>query len=181
MSLLNPANLVTLLRLILAPYIAWLILSGSHLAALVLFFLAGMSDVVDGALARRFQFSTAAGAYLDPIADKVLLSTVCICLAVSTGLPWWFVGIIFGRDVLILAASGVALAFTGVRRFPPSLWGKFSTFMQLLTIGAWLVRDVAPTFTFDSIARALVWPATAATVWSGLHYGWRGISLLRAH
>ena len=180
-SFLNPANAVTLLRLALSPCIAWLILEQQHLAALILFFIAGVTDVIDGALARRLQYSTAAGAYLDPIADKVLLSTVCICLAVRSGLPWWFVGVIFGRDVLILAASGLALALTGVRRFPPSVWGKFSTFMQLITIGAWMVRDVQPAFTLDSIARALVWPATAATVWSGLHYGWRGIRIVRAH
>lgn len=176
---LNPANLVTLLRLLLAPVVAYLILTGQPLATLILFFLAGMTDVIDGALARRFQYATSAGAYLDPIADKVLLSTVCICLAAHGSLAWWFVVVIFARDLLILAAAGIALAFTGIRKFPPSIWGKLSTFLQLLTAGAAMVRDVYPTFTFDSIAHALVWLAAAATVWSGLHYGWRGIEMIR--
>lgn len=176
---LNAANLVTLLRLFLTPVVAYLILTRQPLAAVILFFLAGMTDVIDGAVARRLRLTTDTGAYFDPIVDKVLLSTVYICLAVRASIPWWFVVVIFARDILILAASGLALAFTGIRKFPPSIWGKLSTFLQLLTAGACMVRDVYPTFTFDSIAHVLVWLATAATVWSGLHYGWRGIEMIR--
>lgn len=171
----NPANLVTLLRLGLAPVVAILIFRGQHLAALILFFCAGMTDVLDGALARRYGGGTAAGAYLDPIVDKVLLSTVYVCLALYTPLPWWLVAIIFGRDILILLAAGVAMTFTTLRKFPPSRWGKLSTFLQLFTAGAWMVRDAWPTIYFDNIARFLVWPAAAATLWSGVHYAWRGL------
>jgi cardiolipin synthase len=178
---LNPANVATLLRLGLAPYVAGTILQERYLLAVTIFFIAGLTDIIDGGLARRYGWATPAGAYLDPIADKVLLSTVYICLAMRRSIPWWFVAILFGRDLLILAASGAALLFTGVRRFPPSVWGKFSTFLQLLTAGAWMVRNAFPLFAFDSIARGLIWPTAAATVWSGLHYGWRGMRILRTH
>ncbi len=172
---LNPANLATLLRLALAPYVGALILGGRHGAALTIFLVAGFTDLLDGELARRFAWGTPAGAYLDPIADKVLLSTVYICLALGGHVPWWFVGVIFGRDVLILLGAAAALAFTSVRKFPPSVWGKISTFTQIAAATAFMVRDAQPAPIFSAIARALVWPAVAATVWSGLHYAWRGI------
>src|SRR5215831_401708 len=124
MALLNPANLVTLSRLVFAPFIAHAVLRGRPLEAFVLLIIAGLTDVIDGGLARHFGWSTAAGAYLDPIADKVLLSTVYICLALHGAVPWWFVAVIFGRDLLILASSGAALAFTRMRKFAPSIWGK---------------------------------------------------------
>jgi cardiolipin synthase len=175
----NPANLATLARLLLTPRIAFLIFHDRHLAALILFFLAGLTDVLDGGLARRYGWHTPAGAYLDPIADKVLLGTVYICLALQAGIPWWFVGIIFARDILILLAAGAALTFTTIRRFPPTVWGKFSTFMQIFTATAWMIRDAFPSPTLTLIARGLVWPAAAATLWSGLHYAWRGLRLVQ--
>ena len=138
LRLLNPANLATFARLALAPWIAVAMSHELPLRALVLFCIAGLTDVVDGGLARRFGWTTAAGAYLDPIADKMLLSTVFICLAEWGALPWWFVAVVFGRDVLILAASAFALAFTRLRKFPPSFWGKLSTFLQILTATSWM-------------------------------------------
>jgi cardiolipin synthase (CMP-forming) len=178
---LNPANLATLARLALAPWIALAMAHDRSLQALVLFCIAGLTDVVDGGLARHFGWSTPAGAYLDPIADKVLLSTVFLCLAVWNALPWWFVAVVFGRDVLILAAAGLALAFTRLRKFPPTVWGKLSTFLQILTAVVWMTVAAVPSFTLDSAAQIITWLATAATVWSGLHYGWRLIRLLRSH
>src|SRR5579862_33090 len=145
---LNPANLATLLRLALSPYIGALILAGRHVPALTLFLIAGFTDLLDGELARRFAWGTPAGAYFDPIADKVLLSTVYICLAVGGHVPWWFVGVIFGRDVFILLGAGAALAFTPVRKFPPSVWGKFSTFLQILAATAFMVRNAQPSPVF---------------------------------
>jgi len=178
---LNPANLATLARLALSPCIALAMSHDRSLLALGLFCIAGLTDIVDGGLARRFGWSTALGAYLDPIADKVLLGTVFICLALWNALPWWFVGVVFGRDILILAASAVALAFTRLRKFPPTVWGKLSTFLQIVTATVWMTLAAAPSFTLDSAARVLTWLATLVTVWSGIHYGWRGIHLLRSH
>src|SRR5580658_2511675 len=174
-------NLFTLARLVLAPVVVWAILHHRAFAALSIFAVAAATDVVDGYLARNFGAATAAGAFLDPIADKLLLTGVYLALALAGSVPWWLVGVIFGRDLLILAASSVALLTTKLRAFPPSIWGKASTFFQILTAVCFLGRDA---FGFPVLARlsgALIWPTLALTVWSGIHYGWRGARLLRIH
>lgn len=174
-------NLFTLVRLLLAPVVIRAILHGEHTLALAVFAIAAATDGVDGAIARRFKQITTAGAYLDPIADKVLLSGVYLALAIVGILPWWFVGLIFGRDLLILCFAVYAVSFTGLRKFDPSVWGKLSTFLQIVTAVTWMARNVLMYPAVDAIASALIVPTAAATVWSGLHYGWRGLRTLRTH
>ena len=87
----NLANFFTLLRLILVPYIIGAILDGRHSRALELFFVAAVTDVIDGVLARTYGMATQAGAYLDPIADKCLLSGIFLALGATGRAPWWFV------------------------------------------------------------------------------------------
>src|SRR5262249_38119532 len=94
---LNLHNALTLLRLALVPFILQGTLTHEHGRALAIFLAAGFTDLLDGAIARRFGSSTQAGAYLDPIADKVLLSGVFVALAASQSVPWWFVGLVLGR------------------------------------------------------------------------------------
>src|SRR5579871_1123968 len=95
---LSLPNLITLVRLILVPFIVQAILSGQHSRALSIFAVAAATDLVDGALARHFGWGTEVGVFLDPIADKVLLSGLYLTLALAGDIPWWFVGVIFGRD-----------------------------------------------------------------------------------
>jgi cardiolipin synthase len=92
----------------------------------------------------------------------------------------WFVGIIFGRDLLILAAAGVALLATRLRAFPPSVWGKASTFLQIVTAVAWMAKSATDLPLASDAAVALLWPSSAVTVWSGIHYAWRGFRMARA-
>ena len=172
----NLPNLVTLLRLALAPFVARDIVAGNYGRAIVLFFIAGLTDVVDGFLARRFSGSTSTGAYFDPIADKILLSVIYIALGMAGAMPWWMVGIVFGRDVLILAMAACGLLFTSLRKFPPSVWGKISTFFQ---ISAALMVMVARAGFWAPVTLALVL-MVAGTAISGVHYMWRGITMLRA-
>jgi cardiolipin synthase (CMP-forming) len=173
--LLNLPNLFTLARLLLAPFIASDILHGRYGRAIILLFAAGFTDVIDGLLARRFQTSTRLGAYFDPIADKILLSVIYISLALAGAIPWWMVAVVFGRDVLILAMAGYGLLFTSLRKFPPSVWGKISTFFQiaaaLVVMGA---RAAIPAPVTLALSLMIV-----ATVVSGVHYFWRGMGLLR--
>jgi cardiolipin synthase len=173
--LFNLPNLFTLARLILAPFIAADILHQRYGRAIVFFFLAGISDFIDGFLARRLQASTPAGAYFDPIADKILLSVIYVSLGIVGAIPWWMVAVVFGRDVLILAMAGYGLLFTKLRRFPPSVWGKISTFFQiaaaLLVLGA-RAGIPAPV----TLALCLM---VFGTIVSGVHYVWRAIVLLR--
>src|SRR5579885_2536958 len=139
---LNIPNCFTVLRIVLVPFIIQSVFNERHVTALILFACAAITDSIDGAVARRFGAITRTGAYLDPIADKCLLSGVFLSLAASSILPWWFVSIIFGRDLYILLAVALILLFTPVRRFPPSVWGKLSTFIQILTAVAWMARNV---------------------------------------
>ena len=124
--------------------------------------------------------STAAGAYFDPIADKCLLSGVFMALAAAGIVPWWLVAIVIGRDLYILLGARILMAFTKIRKFPPSVWGKASTFVQILTVSCWLARDAFPAPALRAIGAGVMWPCAAATVWSGLHYTWRGIRMASA-
>jgi cardiolipin synthase len=173
--LFNLPNLFTLARLILAPFIAADILHNRYGRAIVVLFAAGFTDVMDGFLARRLQASTPAGAYFDPIADKILLSVIYISLGAAGAIPWWMVAVVFGRHVLILAMAAYVLLFTPLRRFPPSVWGKISTFFQ-----------IAAALVVMGVNAGIPAPVTLAlclmlfgTIVSGLHYAWRGVVLLR--
>lgn len=174
-------NLLTMARLLLAPFIFAAVVNGRHALALVLFACAALTDGLDGLLARRFHQVTPIGAYLDPIADKVLLSGVYLSLAVAGSVPWWLVVMIFGRDLFLLASSGIALLFTGYRHFHPSAWGKASTFAQIACALAWMAHNVVNSPAVYALAEALILPVAALTVWSALHYSWRGFRFVRAH
>jgi cardiolipin synthase (CMP-forming) len=174
--LVNAANFFTLLRLVLAPFVAIDIVHGRWGRAIIVLFAAGFTDVIDGFLARHFGQPTRVGAYFDPIADKILLVAIYLALGASRAIPLWMVALVFGRDLLILGMAGYGLAFTSIRKFPPSVWGKISTFFQ---IAAALVvmgdRDAIPAPV--RLALALM---VAATAWSGGHYAWTGLRVLRS-
>jgi cardiolipin synthase len=175
----NVANLLTVLRLLLVPFVILAILNGNHIRALALFAGAAVTDALDGIAARELGSPTRLGAYLDPIADKCLLSGVFLALAVAHLAPRWLVVLVFGRDLYILAAAAFLLWLTPVRRFPPSVWGKVSTFVQVLTVTVWLSRNAAPLSVLELLSDAIQWPCAAFTVWSGIHYTWRGLHLAR--
>lgn len=174
-------NFFTVLRLLLVPVIIRAIVLGRPTQALVLFACAAATDVVDGAAARTFGLTSQFGAYLDPIADKALLSGVFLALAVAGDIPLWLVIIIFGRDLYLLLAVAVLVWLTPRRKFPPSSWGKASTFVQVVTALVWMARNMLHAPAVDGIAAAMLWPCAAFTIWSGLDYTWRGVQIARAH
>jgi cardiolipin synthase len=178
---LNVPNLLTLARLLMAPLVIGTILEGRHMLALALFAAAAATDILDGAAARHFGLATSTGAFLDPIADKCLLSGVFLALAAARIVPWWLVAIIFGRDLYILLGSVIVLLFTSIRRLPPSVWGKASTFVQILTAVAWMASDAIESPWLKAVASFLLWPCALLTLASGLHYTWRGLRIARAH
>ncbi len=169
---INVPNGFTFLRLLLVPFVIREILEGSPVLALALFAAAAATDVLDGAVARRFGHVTRAGAYLDPVADKCLLSGVFLALALSRAAPWWLVAVIFGRDLFILLGAAV-LWVMSERTFSPSVWGKISTFVQAATALAWMARGALPNGLTGRFSSAMLWPCAACTVWSGIHYAWR--------
>jgi len=179
MRTLNPANLLTFARLGASPLAVWAILEGRFSLALTVLLLAGVSDALDGPLARRRGCVTRLGAYLDPVADKLLLSGSYLGLGAAGLAPWWLVGLIFGRDLAILAMAGGALLFTPIREFSPSLWGKASTVAQTVTGLALLAAAACPWPPIGRAAQALLWAAAAATVLSGLDYARQAVLRLR--
>jgi cardiolipin synthase (CMP-forming) len=174
---INVPNFFTLIRILLAPVVVAAILRGDLSAALAWFLAAGATDVIDGAVARRYGLMTSVGAYLDPIADKLLLSGSFLALAAAKVVPWWLVAVIFGRDFYILAGALAIMRLKHVCKFPPSIWGKLSTFIQVLTAVSWMARDLLLSNALERFATATIWACAAATIWSGIHYTWRSARL----
>jgi cardiolipin synthase len=163
------------------PVVVYLIVDGRYLLAGWLFGAAGITDILDGLAARALGVGTRLGAYLDPIADKCLLSGVYLALAWARLVPRWLVAIIFGRDVYILAGVGLFMLFTPVRRFPPSVWGKVSTFVQICTAILWIANIIFRVRVLAALSSAMLWPCAGFTVWSGLDYTWKAIHINRKY
>lgn len=163
----------------MTPFIAQAIAQSRFREATGLLFIAGMTDFFDGFLARRYDWKTKAGAIVDPIADKTLLICVYGALWWAGAIPGWLLGLVWGRDLLILAMAGFALLFTTIREFPPSVWGKLSTDIQLITAGTILGHRAGIVGGLDTVCAVLVWCAAAGTAGSGLHYFYNGVRRLR--
>jgi cardiolipin synthase len=116
-------NQITFLRLGFLPVFLMLIAYDRYRWALLVLVVSGLSDGIDGLLARSLNQRSALGAYLDPIADKLLLSSSFVLLAFKKQLAWWLTILVFSRDVLILIVAVVILLTSGYRPFPPSIFG----------------------------------------------------------
>lgn len=157
----------------MAPLVALSILGGSYLQALGWLFAAGITDGLDGWLARRFGCSTRFGALLDPVSDKTLLVTVYVSMGIAGLVPQWLVWLVVGRDVLILAFAGIALGLARKLDFSPSTWGKLSTLIQIST-GLFVIGSHAFGGAFLGFcAQTMVFATAGATVWSGIDYALR--------
>jgi cardiolipin synthase len=170
-------NLLSAARLALAPYLFVLLWRRQYTLALAFCLVAGLTDGLDGLLARRFQVSSRLGAYLDPAADKVLLSGAFLTLALDGAIERWLAVVVLGRDVMILLFVAGAFLLTPIRSFPPSIWGKASTAAQIAFIGVLLAHLAG--FTGVFLVVAMKWLTASLAVWSGAHYAWVGISMAR--
>lgn len=164
-------NLLTGGRILLAPYIFYLISRREFAPVLNWFVVAAITDALDGLLARRFGGESKIGALLDPIADKLLLSGTFLFLTLAGATPVWLAVIVLGRDLLILIAAGVLFAMKKSRQFPPSIWGKLSTLIQILYVIA--VVGAGAGYLPPSVAELLAWGVVALTAWSGADYARR--------
>lgn len=173
-------NILTLLRLPLAAGVVWSILGGRTGLALVLLALAGLSDSLDGYLARRLGAVSRLGTLIDPVADKALLVSTFLTLGVAGLVPMWLVWMVLARDVLILAVGGLALLAGRGRALAPSVWGKLSTVVQVATGLAALLAGAFPVSALARPAEVLPVAAAVTTAWSGLHYAWRARRLFAA-
>jgi cardiolipin synthase len=135
-------NLLTLMRLFIIPFLVIEILDGHYRIAFALFILAGISDALDGLLARWLSQRTTLGQYLDPIADKLLLSTLFVVLTHVGMIPRYVTVLVFSRDLGILLISTLLFVTAGLRDFRPSLFGKLNTLMQIVALIAVLCQKI---------------------------------------
>jgi cardiolipin synthase len=163
-------NQLTFLRLGFLPFFIISIHYHHYGVALSILIVAGMTDGLDGLLARSLNQRTALGAYLDPIADKLLLSSSFVVLALNRKISWWLATLVLSRDVILLTAATVILVVSGYRQFPPSIYGKATTALQILLVFAAVLLAVT-NWTWLQIARNIIGYLVAAfTVFSGFHY-----------
>jgi cardiolipin synthase len=169
-------NLITTVRLLLTPVIVLAILHGQWNEAFWISIAAGLTDVLDGLAARWLRISSRVGAYLDPIADKLLLSVIYLVFGFAHAIPWWMVALVFGRDLFILAMAAYGYFYTPIRDFPPTVWGKLSTFVQIIAALAVMNEHGGSSIP----QQPFLWTMVGTTAWSGIHYGWSGWKMLRA-
>jgi len=168
--ILTVPNQLTFLRLAFLPFFILAIHYERYGLALAILIVAGFTDALDGLLARGLNQKTPLGAYLDPIADKLLMSSSYVVLALHGKIKWWLVILVLGRDVLLLVAAAVILITVGYRPFPPSLYGKATTFFEILLIVLVLLLEIHDDRAL-SIARYLCSYLVAAfVIISGFHY-----------
>jgi len=180
-QLLSAPNQLTLLRMVFLPFIVIELLNQHYHWALALFVLAGLSDGLDGLLARKLHQQTLLGQYLDPIADKLLMSTMFLVLSILHKIPWKYTVVVFSRDISILAISAVLYAIAGLRDFRPSIFGKANTLAQVTAVFLVILFDVYP-IRWVWIARVVALRAVFLfTIISALHYTILVQQRLRAH
>jgi len=169
-QLRSAPNLLTLLRLAFVPFAVIAVLDGHYGWALAIFVVAGISDGLDGLLARLLEQQTTLGQYLDPIADKLLLSTMFLVLFATHKIPLTVTVLVFSRDILIVIICSLLYASGAMKTFRPSLLGKANTVAQILTVLLVLLHEINGNF-WIAKARQLGFNVTVAlTVLSGVHY-----------
>ncbi|OGP62818.1 MAG: CDP-diacylglycerol--glycerol-3-phosphate 3-phosphatidyltransferase [Deltaproteobacteria bacterium RBG_13_53_10] len=173
---MNLPNALTLIRVLLIPVFVIFILDKRFEWALVTFAVAGITDGVDGMIARITHQRTELGAYLDPIADKLLVSAAFISLAIVEILPSWLAVIVITRDVFILLGILIMILINHRPKIEPSLLSKVTTTLQIATVLlVLLARDLATFYLFYTIA---IYGTTTFTILSGLHYIYTGTRVL---
>jgi cardiolipin synthase len=169
-QILTVPNELTFLRLAFLPFFIIAIQYDRYTWALGILVAGGLTDALDGLLARGLNQKTALGAYLDPIADKLLLSSSYFVLALKGRIGWWLAILVLGRDVLLLVACAVILLTVGYRAFPPSIWGKATTFFEILLIVLVLLLAVSDHRSLWIVRDVCAYLVAALVVFSGVHY-----------
>jgi cardiolipin synthase len=173
---MNLPNILTLTRVLMIPFFVIFIINKHFGWALITFVIAGITDGVDGLIARITHQRTELGAYLDPIADKLLLFSAFITLAIIEVIPSWLVVIVITRDVIILVGFLVMLLTDYHPKINPSLLSKMTTVFQILTIVLVLFTGYYPVF--KQISMIAIYGTAVMTVLSGAHYIYIGTRIL---
>jgi len=168
--ILTPSNQITLLRLVFVPVFAILILDRHYRAGLAVLTAAALSDILDGTVARLLKQESALGVALDPIADKILMTTGYITLALRGALPWWLTIVVLSRDVAIVMTALLISLVAGYRPFHPSLLGKTSTAAQVATLFAAVCCRAHIPHATTQLVTVFIYAAGVLTLASGVHY-----------
>jgi cardiolipin synthase len=153
---LSIPNLITLGRILLVPILVWAIAAGEMRIAFLLFLVAGLSDLVDGFLAKRFNMATELGAYLDPLADKAMIVSIYVALGIAGAIPRWLVILVVSRDIMIVSAVMLSWLVGKPVQLKPLTVSKLNTVAQIL-----LALVVLAALGFEFEAGAAVWGLTA--------------------
>ena len=174
---INIPNILTVLRILVTPLFVIFLIRNQHGYALLVFVFAGVSDGLDGLIARWLNQRSDLGAVLDPIADKLLLTAAYITLGILKDIPGWLAVLVISRDVLIVTGIAV-LTFADIHfDIRPSLVSKWTTVFQILLIGVSLLElDFSGAQTLQAV---LGWVTAGMTVLSGLHYTYLGLNILQ--
>ena len=164
-------NLITIARLALAPVFVLLVNDEDYALALVVFAAAGVSDGIDGFIAKRFHFESRLGAILDPVADKLLLVSAYVMLTVLGHLPLWLVIVVVFRDLLIVGGYLVYTSMYGPVHMRPSGLSKINTFMQIALVVAVLLEQAIGA-SYPILILGLAYAVLLTTLASGGHYLW---------
>jgi len=169
-QILTAPNQLTLLRMLFLPFIVINLVKHDYKWALLLFIFAGLSDGLDGLLARTLHQQTVLGQYLDPIADKLLMSTMFLVLSIEHMIPWKYTVMVFSRDVSILLVSGVLFMIAGLRDFRPSILGKANTFAQVAAVFFVLLFEVKPFWALSVVRTVFLRATFLFAIASAVHY-----------
>ena len=183
-GILTIPNILTFMRMGLIPVFVSLVYYGYRELALAVFLVAGISDGIDGFLARKFKQESELGTIIDPIADKLLMTVAFIMLTLPNVLPptrhlpipFWVTASVIGRDVLIIVVAAAINIMTGFRGFRPSFWGKASTFVQVIGITLVMVAAVTGYTIFLPTTYFII---VLLVVVSGIHYIFQVASLMK--
>ena len=182
---LTYANQLTILRMAFVPCFVLLAIYGHRGAATLIFILAGITDALDGYVARKLKQKTLLGSYLDPMADKLLVTSAFVMLSIpslpfSLHIPVWLTITSIGRDVLIALVALIIHLKTGHTEFTPTFLGKCTTTAQLLTIGLALMGNFMAKFAM-AFFLPVVYSTLLLTMSSGFHYLYRSVKLIESY
>lgn len=169
MNLRQLPNIISLVRILLVVPVVWSLLQGAYTAALVLFLIAGLSDGLDGYLARRYQWITRLGGFLDPLGDKLLMVCGYLTLGWIGALPFWLVATVIARDVIIIGGTLAYRGLIGAVEAQPLLISKLNTGLQILLV-LLVIISLAGLFELPGLINGLMYLVFVTTVMSGVSY-----------
>jgi len=176
---MNIPNLLSLTRIILVPVFVIFLIQDKYYSALIIFIIAGLTDALDGTMARLLNAQAKLGSYLDPIADKLLLTTSFVILAILGIIPSWLTVIVISRDFMILLGIAILTLMSISFEIKPALIGKVTTTLQIGTVFLVLLyKAFTHNLSYNFVLNLFFWLTAALTIASGLVYIIRGIKIV---